>query len=194
MSNQPKPTAVFTEPERCPRCKGTGFIGKAVDVEGNLIPKPTDEWTEIAQEAAKTIQRNYDRATYKLDWITGVIQDAITAALAAGREKVKVANTQCKTIAALMQDAEQQLAAERKASSIIAENARNLHIENVRLAKQLAAAQAALVLIRDKTDNRASSRAIAHIALKDGPTALKVKSMDDVVIYYDHREGGEKTT
>ncbi len=37
MSDQP----VFTVAERCPRCKGIGFIGKAVDTEGNPIPKPT---------------------------------------------------------------------------------------------------------------------------------------------------------
>ena len=47
-------------------------------------PKPTGEWTVEAREAAKTIQRNYDRATYKLDWLTGVIQDAINAAQPVG--------------------------------------------------------------------------------------------------------------
>jgi hypothetical protein len=34
--------SVFTEAERCPRCKGTGFIGKAVDVEGNPIEQPQE--------------------------------------------------------------------------------------------------------------------------------------------------------
>ena len=35
---------------------------------------------QIAAEAAKTILRNLDRATYKQDWLTGVIQSAIEKA------------------------------------------------------------------------------------------------------------------
>ncbi len=56
--------------------------------------------------------------------------------LAAEREKVKVANAQCKTIAALMQDAEQQLADyKQKAESMLATSKR----VNAQLRSQLAA-------------------------------------------------------
>ena len=78
-ANQPKPT-VFTEPERCPRCKGTGFIGKAVDVEG----KPTSasgEWT--AATVAACLNNRLDAAQ--------TIADTHNAALAAEREISKQA-------------------------------------------------------------------------------------------------------
>lgn len=77
--------AVFTEAERCPRCKGIGFIGKAVDVEGKPIPTTgveevraiRDEWdkrepTTVEQQLADlqtcvdAVQRNRDEIHQQL--------------------------------------------------------------------------------------------------------------------------------
>jgi hypothetical protein len=59
-------------------------------------------------------------------------------ALAAEREKVKVANTQCKTIAALMQDAEKQLAAAQRQIEMDTECIERIRNHGMNLEVQLA--------------------------------------------------------
>ncbi len=113
--------------------------GTRLDCGTFIPPKPTGEWTVegVAGREAHSLLHYGSESAYLLHGDAEAIADAHNAALAAEenkradwnvviedlekqlaseREKVKVANTQCKTIAALMQDAEQQLAAEQDAS------------------------------------------------------------------------------
>ncbi len=118
--------AVFTEQERCLRCKGTGFIGKAVDVEGNPIGAADNaqgKWSyeEVAQLLGMSEERssNYNLVVLR-DAINASIRnitnerDQLAIAVDEWKEKYftekKALSTTCKALVA----ADQQLATEKE--------------------------------------------------------------------------------
>ncbi len=110
------------------------------------IHEVNSEWTarivgEMGCEdyyGAKAIADSHNAAlaaeeNKRADW--NVVIEDLEKQLASEREKVKVANTQCKTIAALMQDAEHQLADYKQKAESMLDTSKRV---NDKLRKQLA--------------------------------------------------------